>query len=56
MKSVAGLFLQEVCSQYWPENKEVTTFGEYTIENLGEESFPGFVVRQLSVYAKKVID
>ena len=54
MKSVAGLFLQEVCSQYWPETGGVTTFGEYTIDNLGEESFPGFTVRQLSVLDKKV--
>ena len=52
--SVAGPFLQEVCSQYWPETGGVTTFGEYTIDHLEEESSPGFVIRQLRVQAKKV--
>ena len=51
---MAGLFLQEVCSQYWPETGGVTTFGEYTIDNLGEESNPGFMIRQLSVLSAKV--
>ena len=51
---MAGLFLQEVCSQYWPETGGVTTFGEYTIDHLGEESNPGFMVRQLSVLSEKV--
>ena len=52
---MAGLFLQEVCSQYWPETGGVTTFGEYTIDHLEEESSPGFVIRQLRVQAKKVM-
>ena len=45
---------QEVCSQYWPDNGSVTSFGEFTIDNLGEESVSGFVIRQLSVLSEKV--
>ncbi len=45
---------QEVCSQYWPETDSVTSFGDYTVDNLGEESNNGFVIRQLSVLNTKV--
>ncbi|XP_064386168.1 uncharacterized protein LOC135334780 isoform X2 [Halichondria panicea] len=40
---------QEGCSQYWPESGNVTSFGEFTIDNLGAETNTGFVMRQLSV-------
>ena len=52
----SGLSLQEVCSQYWPEAGKVTSYGEYTVDNLGEESNPGFTMRQMSVLNKKVCD
>ncbi|XP_064386164.1 uncharacterized protein LOC135334777 [Halichondria panicea] len=45
---------QEACSQYWPESGNVTSFGEFTIDNLGEESNTGFVMRQLSVLNEKI--
>ncbi|XP_064386430.1 receptor-type tyrosine-protein phosphatase alpha-like isoform X2 [Halichondria panicea] len=44
---------KEACSQYWPEGGNVTSFGEFTIDNLGEEVNTGFVMRQLSVLNKK---
>ncbi|XP_064386420.1 receptor-type tyrosine-protein phosphatase kappa-like [Halichondria panicea] len=44
---------KEACSQYWPECGNVTSFGEFTIDNLGEEVNTGFVMRQLSVLNKK---
>ncbi|XP_064386166.1 uncharacterized protein LOC135334779 [Halichondria panicea] len=44
---------QEACSQYWPESGNVTSFGEFTIDNLGEETNTGFVMRQLSVLNEK---
>ncbi|XP_064386406.1 uncharacterized protein LOC135334956 isoform X2 [Halichondria panicea] len=44
---------KEACSQYWPESGNVTSFGEFTIDNLGEEVNTGFVMRQLSVLNKK---
>ncbi|XP_064386119.1 sushi, von Willebrand factor type A, EGF and pentraxin domain-containing protein 1-like isoform X4 [Halichondria panicea] len=44
---------KEACSQYWPESGNVTSFGEFTIDNLGEETNTGFVMRQLSVLNKK---
>ncbi|XP_064386419.1 uncharacterized protein LOC135334961 isoform X2 [Halichondria panicea] len=43
----------KACSQYWPESGNVTSFGEFTIDNLGEETNTGFVMRQLSVLNKK---
>ncbi|XP_064386417.1 receptor-type tyrosine-protein phosphatase alpha-like isoform X4 [Halichondria panicea] len=44
---------KEACSQYWPESGNATSFGEFTIDNLGEEVNTGFVMRQLSVLNKK---
>ncbi|XP_064386156.1 uncharacterized protein LOC135334774 isoform X2 [Halichondria panicea] len=44
---------KEACSQYWPESGNVTSFGEFTIDNLGEETNTGFVMRQLSVLNEK---
>ncbi|XP_064386173.1 uncharacterized protein LOC135334783 [Halichondria panicea] len=44
---------QEACSQYWPESGNVISFGEFTIDNLGEETNTGFVMRQLSVLNEK---
>ncbi|XP_064386154.1 uncharacterized protein LOC135334773 isoform X2 [Halichondria panicea] len=44
---------QEACSQYWPESGNVTSFGEFTIDNLGEETNTGFIMRRLSVLNEK---
>ncbi|XP_064393132.1 uncharacterized protein LOC135340597 isoform X2 [Halichondria panicea] len=44
---------KEACSQYWPESGNVTSFGEFTINNLEEEVNTGFVMRQLSMLNKK---
>ena len=45
---------QEACSQYWPDNGTDDSYGEFLIDNLGEETNPGFVMRQLSVLNEKV--
>ncbi len=45
---------EEECSQYWPGVSTSTSFGEYTINNLGEETNNGFVMRQLSILNTKV--
>ena len=46
--------LQEACHQYWP-NTGVVQIGEYTVELLEEEKKEGFIVRTISILARKVI-
>ncbi len=45
---------EEACSQYWPESGSDISFGEFTINNLGEETNNGFIMRELSVLNTKV--
>ena len=45
---------EEACSQYWPESGSDISFGEFTVNNLGEETNNGFITRQLSVLDTKV--
>ena len=45
--------LQEACYQYWP-SKGSKTFGEFTVELLGEEKLIGFIIRNFTVINKKV--
>ncbi len=45
---------EEACSQYWPESGSDISFGEFTVNNLGEETNNGFIMRQLSVLNTKV--
>ena len=48
-----SLPMQEVCHQYWPSTGSAT-FGEFTVELLGEEMLQGFVLRTLHLYDAKV--
>ena len=45
---------EEACSQYWPGIESDISFGEFTVNNLGEETNNGFITRQLSVLDTKV--
>ena len=47
------LSLQEVCYQYWPSSG-AQTYGEFTVEILGEEKFEGFFLRSFGVFNGKV--
>ena len=38
---IVCLSLQEVCYHYWPSGS-TQTYGEFTVEVLGEENFQGF--------------
>ena len=49
----ASLPLQEVCYQYWPSSGS-HTYGEFTVEILGEEKLQGFVLRTLRILNTKV--
>jgi protein tyrosine phosphatase len=43
---------KEVCYQYWPGSGS-QTYGEFSVELLGEESLPGFTLRTLGVFSDK---
>ena len=45
--------LQEACYQYWPSSG-TQTYGEFTVELLGEESLAGFSLRTFGVFNPKV--
>ena len=45
---------EEACSQYWSESGSDISFGEFAINNLGEETNNGFITRELSVLNTKV--
>ena len=49
----ASLPLQEVCYQYWPSSGS-HTYGEFTVEILGEEKQMGFVLRNFNVTHSEV--
>ena len=49
----ASLPLQEVCYQYWPTSGS-HTYGEFTVEILGEEKLQGFAMRTFGVFNAKV--
>ena len=42
------LSLQEVCYQYWPSSGSLT-YGEFTVEIVGEEMMEGYVLKTLSI-------
>ena len=44
---------QEVCYQYWPSSG-TQTYGEFTVEILGEEMFQGFSLKSFGVFNAKV--
>ena len=44
---------QEASTQYWPSNG-IYQYGEYIVDQLGEERLQGFIVRNLSVMDIKV--
>ena len=48
-----GVHIQEVCNQYWPSSGS-QSYGEFTVELLGEERLQGFVLRTVSVQNAKV--
>ena len=50
---IVCLSLQEVCYQYWPSGS-TQTYGEFTVEVLGEENFQGFSLRSFGVLNAKV--
>ena len=50
---IVCLSLQEVCYQYWPSGS-TQTYGEFTVEVLGEENFQGFCLRTFGVLNTKV--
>ena len=45
--------VQETCYQYWPSSGS-QTFGEFTVELLGEEQLSGFSIRNFSLINNKV--
>ena len=50
---IVCLPLQEVCYQYWPRGGS-QTYGEFTVELLGEEKFNGFSLRTFGAFNSKV--
>ena len=48
-----GVHIQEVCYQYWPSSGS-QSYGEFTVELLGEERLQGFVLRTVSIQNAKV--
>ena len=50
---IVCLSLQEVCYQYWTSSG-TQTYGEFTVEMLGEENFQGFSLRSFGVLNAKV--
>ena len=50
---IVCLSLQEVCYQYWPSDG-TQTYGEFTVDILGEEKFEGFSLRSFGVLNAKV--
>ena len=45
--------VKEACSQYWP-NEGSVSFGEFTVELIGEEELPGFILRKMNIKSFKV--
>ena len=43
------LFLQEKCVQYWPDKGESKTWGVFIAENIQEEQFADYVIREFSL-------
>ena len=43
--------MQEVCHQYWPGERP-ERYGEYTVENTGEETHDGYIKRNLMMADK----
>ena len=50
---IVSLSLQEVCYQYWPSGG-TQTYGEFTVEILGEELQEGCVLRTFSLTHSEV--
>ena len=50
---IVCLSLQEVCYQYWPSGG-TQTYGEFTVEILGEEKFEGFSLISFGIFNAKV--
>ena len=44
---------QEASTQYWPSSG-ICQYGEYIVDQLGEEKFQGFIIRNLSILDIKV--
>ena len=40
---------QQKCSQYWPEKGKTSTYGRFKIENISEEKFADYVIREFSL-------
>ena len=47
------VYVQEVCYQYWPSSG-TQTYGEFTVELVGEENLSGFSLRTFGAFNSKV--
>ena len=47
------VYVQEVCYQYWPSSG-TQTYGEFTVELVGEETMNGHVVKTMTTTHSEV--
>lgn len=46
---------EETCYQYWPEiDAEIQELGEYLVDHVYEQTYNGFIIRNLRILDKKV--